>query len=117
MTSKLMFVPDTHVVVPKQPDGHMTDAAFFTRNEGFEYQYQAIIEASPQLTTPPVLRWEGADEMMSCLYVGNKLIATVQRCIDGRWENFMIEFESYKSENEARRAAEKALGLDECPEV
>lgn len=73
--------------------------------------------AAPQLTTPPVLRWEGNN-----LMCGNEPIAYVDHGVNfGSVVFNTIRRDGFKTIDggldEARRAAEKALGLPETEEV
>lgn len=125
MTGKLIFVPDTHVVVPKEPTDKMIDAARNTpivltgyddddAPEDYKAVYKSTIAAAPQLTTPPVLRWEGGELMF-----GNWCIAYLLR-IKGKWKferGIFLQYVDYDTEQEARRAAEKSLGLPIVEEV
>lgn len=145
MTNKLILIDtDTHVVVPREPINNLLSyvnskeclhedtyrgGAIWTicrscgrkwadDDGGFE-EYttpKAISDveealAVPQLTAPSVLRWEEDD-----LVVGSVAIATV-KC--GSWSigDFTNWRGDYESTADAKRAAEKALGLPIVEEV
>lgn len=115
MTGKLMFVPDTHVVVPREPTDEMVNASWMCQGvtsfdsdgiqKAISIAWHAMVKKAPQLTTPPVLRWEGGKlkvfgiELATVLYIGG-----------GEYE-ISISPVVYESLYEARRAAEKALGI------
>lgn len=70
-------------------------------------QYQRVLKAAPQLDTPPVLRWEGNDlklfsATVACVITSGRFIGLY---VLGRLKT------TYPTEQEARRAAEKALGF------
>lgn len=112
MTNKLILInTDTHVVVPKELTQDMRDQ-FNDRLPDYE-QWKNILEEAPQLTTPPVLRWEDNHLVL----FGKKYIAYVHKKYgESVWVN-SIEIIDYHTEQEARRAAEKALGLPEIEKV
>lgn len=112
---KLALIPEGYRVVPegfvsKVESSHRTTnivAKEILVDEAIE-----ILKAAPQLTTPPVLRWEG-----DYLKVGNIPIAIVDEFRgDFAWSCQRDEG-SAKSLEEARCAAEKALGLPIVEEV
>jgi hypothetical protein len=109
-----MFVPDTHAVVPKEPTDAYWLACPYSMIGMADENYELVIKTAPQLTTPPVLRWEKNHDDASGLLVGNKVIAVSARGINGRWANLISgtgPSKIFDTEQEARRAAEAALGL------
>lgn len=147
MTGKLMFVPDTHVVVPREIVNNLLSyvhakeclhedtyrgGAIWTicrscgrkwadDDGGFEeYATPKAISnmeealAAPPLTTPPVLRWDGCH-----LEMNGNIIAVLHCWSDGKWTYELWRSESFNfdTEEQARRAAEKALGLPIVEEV
>ena len=115
MTGKLRFVPDTHVVVPKEPADEYWLACDYNMIDKADENYELVIKTAPQLTTPPVLRWEGGK-----LMIGNMVLHTVrgnQTSGYGSYTMFYTLMSVHPTEQEARRAAEAALGLPKVDEV
>lgn len=115
----LQFVPEGYRVVPEEPteeqckiirgylDCNMPAPYVYIY---VPYLYEDIIEASPPLTTPPMLRWES-----DRLFCGNSCMCRVFTSISGELfmlsSPFLSSGEVYRSKDKARRAAEKALGI------
>lgn len=115
----LQLVPSTHKVVPIEPTEDMIYAAggWTEDEENAIFAYKDALDAAPPINTPPVLRWDGCK-----LYSGRAVIAVIY--FSEKHKSYRIEckFEScetnwlplddtIKNEQEARRAAEKALGF------
>ena len=106
MTGKLMFVPDTHVVVPKEfIESYVNRSAI------------EVLNASPQLTTPPVLRWE-KDLTRGYIWELWFYDAVIAVAHNQGWDSMYAGSSMIKNNPEhARRAAEAALGLPIVEEV
>lgn len=120
-----MFVHDTHVVVPREPTEEMKQAAYRLEDTFLEgtwptasEYWEALTKAAPQLTTPPVLRWE--DDVLKLFEAELAHVFPVY----GVWQPSLLARKTLEhplfaegTKDEARRAAEKALGLPEIEEV
>lgn len=104
---KLVFLPKGYRVVPEELNDSMEDILYYGRDTNIPDQslYTALIAAAPPIDTPPVLRWEGRR-----LMAGNKELAFVWNDVGG-WGCNLRFSDCYTTEQEARRAAEKALGF------
>jgi hypothetical protein len=107
---KLVFLPKGYRVVPEDPTLEMQKEAEW--GDPVSWIYRAMILASPPIDTPPMLRWERGD-----LFFYKKWMATVFKR-SGKWAySFNTELRTrgvlFDTEQEARRAAEKALGFPE----
>jgi hypothetical protein len=124
MNGKLMFVPDTHVMVPRKPTVEMIDAGYIKASEQLPRRahpiggtYRAMIKAATQLTTPPVLRWE-KDLTRGYIWELWFYDAVIAVAHNQGWDSMYAGSSMIKNNPEhARRAAEAALGLPIVEEV
>lgn len=107
---KLAIIPEWWKVVPEEPTGEQVRIGMdlhFTVNK-----YMDMVRAAPQLDTPPVLRWE--DGLL--IFFGAPIANVFE--VHGVWQPILFArphldhpLFAEATEQEARRAAEKALGL------
>lgn len=114
MTTKLILInTDTHAVVPREFIAKVRAANGTTNLVAKEIWLDEAIEVyekAPQFTTPPVLRWERC--ILKC---GNVTLCYVHS--HGLRYGWVIRIGDYPMDlsdtiDEARRAAEKALGIE-----
>jgi len=109
---KLVFVPEGWVVVPEEPIFDMLYAASNPPPKALDASYSQMILAAPPLPdTPPVLRWERYNVFLR-LMVGSKSLAKID-LRNGIYKLWVGDLSAriFDTEQEARRAAEKALGF------
>jgi len=111
---KLVVVPEGCVVVPEEPSDEIIQGFWGDITCGEDERvvaaaaWKTAIKAALQLDTPPVLRWE-----RSSLMLYTRQLLYVFKTTNGSWAYFLggIVGGYVDTKQEARRAAEKALGF------